>query len=49
MHQTCARDSWNPPGPTHINNVCLERHLTAAEGAEVGSPTALIDRSQKQV
>src|SRR5258705_9102699 len=41
MHQTCAFDSLNLPGTQHINKVCLERHLTEGEVAEVGEPPAV--------
>src|SRR5258705_12089289 len=49
MHQTCASDSLNLPGPQHINKVCLEWHLTEGEVAGVGEPPAVNDRLQKQV
>src|SRR5258705_12284931 len=49
MHQTCASDSLNLPGPQHINKVCLERHLTEGEVPGVGEPPAVNDRLQKQV
>src|SRR5258705_12583095 len=49
MHQTCASDRLNLPGPQHINKVCLERHLTEGEVAGVGEPPAVNDTLQKQV
>src|SRR5258705_10225143 len=49
MHQTCSCDSLNLPGAQHINKVCLERHLTEGEVAEVGEPPVANDRLQKQV
>src|SRR5258705_10346004 len=45
MHQTCASDSLNLPGPQHINKVCLERHLTEREVAGVGEPPAVSDNN----
>src|SRR5258705_8061685 len=45
MHQTCASDSLNLPGPKHIKKVCLERHLTEGEVAGVGEPPAVSDNN----
>ena len=45
MHQTCASDSFNLPGPKHIKKVCLERHLSEGEVAGVGEPPAVSDNN----
>src|SRR5258705_8999935 len=45
MHQTCASDSLNLPGPKYTKKVCLERYLTEGEVAEMGEPPAVSDNN----